>query len=71
MRPAAFCPGCPHNRSTLLLEGQVAGGGIGCHTMAMRIGDPNRTFSFLTHMGGEGAPPQFRGAAVSPAARVV
>jgi indolepyruvate ferredoxin oxidoreductase len=56
MRPAAFCPGCPHNRSTLLLEGQVAGGGIGCHTMAMRIGDPNRTFSFLTHMGGEGAP---------------
>jgi indolepyruvate ferredoxin oxidoreductase len=55
-RSAAFCSGCPHNRSTLLLEGQVAGGGIGCHTMAMRLGDPNRNFSFLTQMGGEGAP---------------
>src|SRR6266404_5169972 len=55
-RPAAFCSGCPHNRSTLLLDGQVAGGGIGCHTMAMRLNDPNRTFSFMTHMGGEGVP---------------
>src|SRR5205807_1748688 len=55
-RAAAFCSGCPHNRSTLLLEGQIAGGGIGCHTMAMRLGDPNRTFSFLTQMGGEGTP---------------
>ena len=55
-RPAAFCSGCPHNRSTLLLEGQIAGGGIGCHTMAMRLMDPSRHFSFLTQMGGEGAP---------------
>src|SRR5579864_6993327 len=55
-RPAAFCSGCPHNRSTLLLDGQIAGGGIGCHTMAMRLNDPNRNISFLTHMGGEGAP---------------
>jgi len=55
-RPAAFCSGCPHNRSTLLLDGQIAGGGIGCHTMAMRLNDPNRNFVFLTHMGGEGAP---------------
>jgi indolepyruvate ferredoxin oxidoreductase len=55
-RPSAFCSGCPHNRSTMLLEGQVAGGGIGCHTMAMRLNDPGRSFSFLTHMGGEGAP---------------
>ncbi|MDP8980737.1 MAG: indolepyruvate ferredoxin oxidoreductase family protein [Acidobacteriota bacterium] len=55
-RPAAFCSGCPHNRSTLLLDGQVAGGGIGCHTMAMRLNDPNRNFSFMTHMGGEGVP---------------
>ena len=54
--PAAFCSGCPHNRSTLLLEGQIAGGGIGCHTMAMRLGDPSRSFEFLTQMGGEGAP---------------
>src|SRR5258707_3212830 len=55
-RPAAFCSGCPHNRSTLLLDGQIAGGGIGCHTMAMRLLDPNRNISFLTQMGGEGAP---------------
>ena len=55
-RPAAFCSGCPHNRSTLLLDGQVAGGGIGCHTMAMRLGDANRGFSFMTQMGGEGTP---------------
>jgi indolepyruvate ferredoxin oxidoreductase len=55
-RPASFCSGCPHNRSTLLLEGQIAGGGIGCHTMAMRLGDPSRAISFLTQMGGEGAP---------------
>lgn len=56
VRAAAFCSGCPHNRSTLLLEGQVAGGGIGCHTMAMRLGDPSRSVKFLTQMGGEGAP---------------
>ena len=55
-RPAAFCSGCPHNRSTVLLDGQIAGGGIGCHTMAMRLGDPNRSFRFLTQMGGEGTP---------------
>ncbi|MEO8027792.1 MAG: indolepyruvate ferredoxin oxidoreductase family protein [Bryobacteraceae bacterium] len=56
IRPSNFCSGCPHNRSTLLLDGQMAGGGIGCHTMAMRLTDSNRAFSFLTQMGGEGAP---------------
>ncbi|HML18336.1 MAG TPA: indolepyruvate ferredoxin oxidoreductase family protein [Bryobacteraceae bacterium] len=55
-RPANFCSGCPHNRSTLLLPGQIAGGGIGCHTMAMRLVDANRSFSYMTQMGGEGAP---------------
>lgn len=50
-----FCSGCPHNRSTMLLDGQVAGGGIGCHTMAMGLG-PGRAFQFMTQMGGEGAP---------------
>jgi indolepyruvate ferredoxin oxidoreductase len=55
-RPANFCSGCPHNRSTLLLPGQVAGGGIGCHTMAMRLPESGRAFSYLTQMGGEGAP---------------
>ena len=51
-----YCSGCPHNRSTLLLEGQVAGGGIGCHGMGIMLDDPRRTFAFATHMGGEGAP---------------
>ena len=55
-RAANFCSGCPHNRSLILLDGQVAGGGIGCHTMGMRLLDSNRSFSYLTQMGGEGAP---------------
>jgi len=51
-----FCSGCPHNRSTLLLEGQVAGGGIGCHGMAAGLAHLSRGYAFLTHMGGDGAP---------------
>ncbi len=54
-RHPTFCSGCPHNRSTLLLPGQVAGGGIGCHSMAITLGDMDRGFGFLTQMGGEGA----------------
>ncbi|MFN4171840.1 MAG: indolepyruvate ferredoxin oxidoreductase family protein [Pseudorhodobacter sp.] len=46
-----FCSGCPHNTSTLLPEGARAGGGIGCHTMALWM---DRGTSGLTHMGGEG-----------------
>jgi len=56
MRLPNYCPGCPHNRSTLLLEGQVAGGGIGCHGMGALLADANRGYEFVTHMGGEGAP---------------
>ncbi len=55
-RPPNFCSGCPHNRSTLLLDGQVAGGGIGCHGMAAMLSDSNRGYLFCTHMGGEGVP---------------
>ncbi|MBZ5593971.1 MAG: indolepyruvate ferredoxin oxidoreductase family protein [Acidobacteriia bacterium] len=55
-RPPTFCSGCPHNRSTVLLEGQVAAGGIGCHGMAALQAHSGRGYSFLTHMGGEGAP---------------
>jgi indolepyruvate ferredoxin oxidoreductase len=51
-----FCSGCPHNRSTVLLEGQLAAGGIGCHALASDLGPSGRGFAFLTHMGGEGAP---------------
>jgi indolepyruvate ferredoxin oxidoreductase len=55
-RTPIFCSGCPHNRSTLLLEGQVAAGGIGCHGMSATQGQSGRGYAFLTHMGGEGAP---------------
>jgi indolepyruvate ferredoxin oxidoreductase len=54
-RPPTYCSGCPHNRSTLLLEGQVAGGGIGCHGMAAMLGEAHRGIAYLGHMGGEGA----------------
>ncbi len=47
-----FCPGCPHNRSTVVPEGSVAFGGIGCHIMATWMG--RETYG-TTHMGGEGA----------------
>ena len=36
-RSAFFCSGCPHNTSTVVPEGSIAGGGIGCHTMAIRM----------------------------------
>jgi len=55
-RTPNYCSGCPHNRSTLVLEGQVAGGGIGCHGMGFLLEDANRGYLFATHMGGEGAP---------------
>jgi indolepyruvate ferredoxin oxidoreductase len=46
-----FCPGCPHNRSTTVPEGSLAGAGIGCHAMAMMM---DRSTIGITHMGGEG-----------------
>jgi indolepyruvate ferredoxin oxidoreductase len=51
-RPAYFCSGCPHNRSTVVPEGSVAGAGIGCHAMALGM---ERNTQGITHMGGEGA----------------
>jgi indolepyruvate ferredoxin oxidoreductase len=52
VRAPYFCSGCPHNTSTRFPDGSLAGGGIGCHAMAMYSGPemlPN------TQMGGEGA----------------
>ena len=56
VRPPSFCSGCPHNRSTLVPDGMVAGGGIGCHGMAGRLQHIHRGFTYITQMGGEGAP---------------
>ncbi|MEY8828288.1 indolepyruvate ferredoxin oxidoreductase family protein [Sedimentitalea sp. XS_ASV28] len=52
IRPPSFCAGCPHGRSTQVIEGSRALAGIGCHTMAM-LRDPMKTNS-VSHMGGEG-----------------
>ncbi|MGE0517832.1 MAG: indolepyruvate ferredoxin oxidoreductase family protein [Candidatus Binatia bacterium] len=51
-RAPSFCSGCPHNRSTLVPEGSLAGGGIGCHGMVLW---KNPQHVGITQMGGEGA----------------
>ena len=51
-RTPFFCSGCPHNTSTQLPEGSIAGGGIGCHFMALWM---DRGTVGFTAMGGEGA----------------
>lgn len=53
MRMPSFCSGCPHNTSTVVPEGSVALGGIGCHGMA--VWTPGRNTLAVTQMGGEGA----------------
>ena len=52
-RAPSFCAGCPHGRSTQVIEGSRALAGIGCHGMAMML-DPEHT-NTISHMGGEGA----------------
>lgn len=47
-----FCPGCPHNSSTVVPEGARAYAGIGCHYMAQWM---DRSTEGWTQMGGEGA----------------
>jgi indolepyruvate ferredoxin oxidoreductase len=58
-RKPFFCSGCPHNSSTKTPDGSVAGGGIGCHIMA--LSQPKLKTSTFSQMGGEGA--QWIGAA--------
>jgi indolepyruvate ferredoxin oxidoreductase len=53
LRPPSFCAGCPHNTSTVVPEGSIAGAGIGCHIMAASL--PERHTMGATQMGGEGA----------------
>ena len=52
VRTPYFCSGCPHNSSTKVPEGSLAGGGIGCHFMAIWM---DRGTVGFTAMGGEGA----------------
>jgi indolepyruvate ferredoxin oxidoreductase len=59
LRTPYFCSGCPHNTSTKTPDGSVAGGGIGCHVMA--LAQPELKTSTFSQMGGEGA--QWIGAA--------
>jgi indolepyruvate ferredoxin oxidoreductase len=59
VRRPYFCAGCPHNRSTRSPDGSIAGGGIGCHVMA--LAQPDLRTSTFSQMGGEGA--QWIGAA--------
>jgi len=58
-RTPYFCSGCPHNTSTRTPDGSVAGGGIGCHVMA--LAQPELKTATFSQMGGEGA--QWIGAA--------
>ncbi|MFI0354999.1 indolepyruvate ferredoxin oxidoreductase family protein [Actinomadura sp. 9N407] len=56
-RSPAFCSGCPHNRSTVVPEGALAGGGVGCHGI-MYFEARQRDLRSLppTPMGAEGVP---------------
>lgn len=54
-RAAYFCSGCPHNRSTVVPAGSLAGGGIGCHTLVTMSSRTDSQVTGLTQMGGEGA----------------
>lgn len=51
-RAPFFCSGCPHNSSTKVPEGSIAGAGIGCHFMSLWM---DRSTIGFTAMGGEGA----------------
>lgn len=54
-RTPYFCSGCPHNRSTRVPEGSLAGGGIGCHTLVTMSSREDSQVTGITQMGGEGA----------------
>ncbi len=55
VRTPYFCSGCPHNRSTAVPTGSLAGGGIGCHTLVTMSKRSDSQVTGLTQMGGEGA----------------
>jgi indolepyruvate ferredoxin oxidoreductase len=50
-RTPYFCSGCPHNRSTVVPEGSLANGAVGCSTMAIWM---DRHTDNIVQMGAEG-----------------
>lgn len=54
-RTPNYCSGCPHNTSTVLLDGQLAWGSPGCHSFATLM-EPKRHIEAMTQYGGEGLP---------------
>ncbi len=54
IRPAYFCSGCPHNRSTIVPDGSGAMGATGCHGLAHFM--PERNTMWTVGMGSEGMP---------------
>ena len=50
-RTPYFCSGCPHNRSTVVPEGSLANGAVGCSTMALWM---DRNTDNIVQMGAEG-----------------
>ncbi|GAA0949760.1 indolepyruvate ferredoxin oxidoreductase family protein [Actinocorallia libanotica] len=56
-RAPGYCSGCPHNRSTVVPDGALAGGGVGCHGI-MYFEARHRDLRRLppTPMGAEGVP---------------
>ncbi|OGZ08263.1 MAG: hypothetical protein A3D65_02685 [Candidatus Lloydbacteria bacterium RIFCSPHIGHO2_02_FULL_50_13] len=51
-----YCSGCPHNTSTKVPDGSVAGGGIGCHYMVLKMDSTSMGKTIgVTPMGQEGA----------------
>src|SRR5262249_40968701 len=54
-RTPHYRPGCPHSRSTVALDGEVVGGGIGCHGMAPLMSQAERQTINAAPMGAEGS----------------
>lgn len=54
-RTPNYCPGCPHSRSTVALDGELVGGGIGCHGMAPMMTQQERQTINAAPMGAEGS----------------
>ena len=51
VRTPYFCSGCPHNRSTVVPDGSLANGAVGCSTMAIWM---DRHTDNIVQMGAEG-----------------